>query len=631
MDKNMISIDELVKQRLGGREEKERPGGWLAMRDLLDKEMPVAAASATSGNIRRVIGYATALLLLAGISFGGKELFSKFRDNKAAFATNDNISDNSGIANSSAVNAPSIVNQTVTGKKTASNTTVSKTIATTNSTNKDKQTAENKLAHVSAANSIGNPKQPGSGNKNQNVNKGLATRVLSSNTANLTTNNNKINTQKTESISNNELNINKKEDVVASNNSGLFSNRTTTNDNKNTSHKPAPVPAPNSSLNNTAGNNKLPAKGNDEPKKPNQPVGNAAENNSTAKAAEMGGTKKSGFEMDSINKIETKQVYTGKGRYKTDTISKGKVAMARFSVLEDINDLMAVNKKQTADNLIVPAAAVPNAASEEKMVSLADHKVSSTHKNNGSYPTRFEEMVKNAKMNMNGISFYPGLLAGVNCSAVNGKPALGFQAGITGLVKMSERWSILTEIKYMNNITNRTTIDDGYNRDLQSQTDPANTAIITYRWDSVVHNFGYSSLSSVNMPIALRFSAGRMNVFGGLNMAYNFGVNIYDGGATYHKSETRPIDLGGFDWHAAPAKYDAANDFKAKFGIGYVIGASYQASPAMQVDLRVATQSLWNNAKTSGSKEVFNHLYRSPSLQLNASYRFSNSKYRRRH
>lgn len=41
MDRNKIHIDELVRQRLSGGEEEPRPGAWLSMRELLDKQMPV--------------------------------------------------------------------------------------------------------------------------------------------------------------------------------------------------------------------------------------------------------------------------------------------------------------------------------------------------------------------------------------------------------------------------------------------------------------------------------------------------------------------------------------------------------------------------------------------------------------
>src|SRR6478672_4619922 len=82
MDKHMIHIDDLVRQRLDGGQEPERPGAWLTMRALLDKEMPVA----TGANRRRIIGYFTGLLLLATASVGGYKLY------------NDRIAADGGIA-----------------------------------------------------------------------------------------------------------------------------------------------------------------------------------------------------------------------------------------------------------------------------------------------------------------------------------------------------------------------------------------------------------------------------------------------------------------------------------------------------------------------------------------------------
>ena len=67
------------------------------------------------------------------------------------------------------------------------------------------------------------------------------------------------------------------------------------------------------------------------------------------------------------------------------------------------------------------------------------------------------------------------------------------------------------------------------------------------------------------------------------------------------------------------------DDFSARFGLGYMFGAGYQLTPASQLDLRVV-QTLLDNASGRGANRVSNTLYKSPSLQLTYSYRFSSNR-----
>ena len=76
MDKNMINIDEFVKQRLEGVEENERAGAWLNMRDLLDEKMPLSPVKGVF-NWRKYLTATGGLLLLTLFSFGGYELLSE--------------------------------------------------------------------------------------------------------------------------------------------------------------------------------------------------------------------------------------------------------------------------------------------------------------------------------------------------------------------------------------------------------------------------------------------------------------------------------------------------------------------------------------------------------------------------
>ncbi len=72
MDKNLINIDDLVRQRLGGGEEREQSGSWMRMRELLDKEMP----QRPTGGIPwpRIYSAIAVIVLIAGISVGGYKL-----------------------------------------------------------------------------------------------------------------------------------------------------------------------------------------------------------------------------------------------------------------------------------------------------------------------------------------------------------------------------------------------------------------------------------------------------------------------------------------------------------------------------------------------------------------------------
>lgn len=78
MDKNFISVDDLVRQHLGGAEEQERAGAWLNMRDLLDKEMPQKRRIA-GFYWRRLFGLVAVASLVGSLAVGGYELSAAYR------------------------------------------------------------------------------------------------------------------------------------------------------------------------------------------------------------------------------------------------------------------------------------------------------------------------------------------------------------------------------------------------------------------------------------------------------------------------------------------------------------------------------------------------------------------------
>src|SRR6185312_3310509 len=110
MDKNMMNIDDLFRQRLGGGEEEEQSGAWLNMRELLDREIPTKIAGGMGW--RRMLSYTAGLVLLAGVSLGGYELSSSTRNiggserhvMVAKAADMDNNASNSSSYNSTKIN-----------------------------------------------------------------------------------------------------------------------------------------------------------------------------------------------------------------------------------------------------------------------------------------------------------------------------------------------------------------------------------------------------------------------------------------------------------------------------------------------------------------------------------------------
>ncbi len=79
MDNNLINIDDLVRQRLGGGEERERSGAWLRMQELLEEDKRRKPLGMV--NWKRAMTYGGLLLLLGTATVGSYEVTTAFRGN----------------------------------------------------------------------------------------------------------------------------------------------------------------------------------------------------------------------------------------------------------------------------------------------------------------------------------------------------------------------------------------------------------------------------------------------------------------------------------------------------------------------------------------------------------------------
>ena len=153
MDNNLINVDDLVRQRLTGREEREPAGAWLAMRELLDKEeerKPVGFIW------RRTLGGLAILVLISAISLGGYELSSSYKrslgNSTPAIASADlstNTHNNKNTITENSTIAPVVANEKTTGEL---NKTPKTTVNTGNIHNTPKSTTkENTTTPIATA------------------------------------------------------------------------------------------------------------------------------------------------------------------------------------------------------------------------------------------------------------------------------------------------------------------------------------------------------------------------------------------------------------------------------------------------------------------------------------------------
>ena len=665
MDKNMIKIDDLLKQRLSNGEEKQRPGAWLQMRELLDKELPVTQAPAAAFNWRRMMGYLAGLALLATVSMGGYQVATRFNaDNNTNQAVSQAVNGTgTGMATANKINTSSN-NTTNTTPDKSTTKIVANTDVNNNISNTSGTITANNLGNKKTKQNTGNHKTGGS----------IATTGTNGTEQNKPNSYNKIRSNqsvnglsgvssvaKTSGASKLDVNSKSSFNKQADNKLGIGNNTVALNTGKGTSNNPGKgIVSSNTNQQSVkeqrnfgSGANtskSLPVKTQlqqatiDAPTASTAKLNNANSKTGTANTPETTGTttatkgantssiiasantntankqgqgpQQPAKEKILINKIETKEKYSRATGWKKDTISTGKVEWQK-------EEMLAKVEEKPADNTIVPAASMSlKANNETNLVPLADYKVSGKQAHYEKV-NRFAEMVQNAKMRMGTVRFYPGVIIGANTSLAGQNSLYGFQLGATGTLSLNDKWGILTELKYVQRLRKDSKLDDNFINELDSTVSPSNQKLYTY--DSTQHYFNYTNVSSIELPVAIKYSLKRLNLFGGGNLVYNLGVaNVTEYSYKYSQEIPAMSANINYEWVNGAPKI-TVTDFKSRFSIGYLIGAGYQLSPAMQLDIRL-TQNVWDNAKTEGGKLISKDLYKMPSLQINMSYRFSSSK-----
>ncbi len=217
------------------------------------------------------------------------------------------------------------------------------------------------------------------------------------------------------------------------------------------------------------------------------------------------------------------------------------------------------------------------------------------------------------KDKVHGAHFAPGLTGGINGTFFGPNSFKGFQFGLAGNFIFSDNLNVMAEVKYFHRINNDYTLTDNY------YTYTPNTGG-GYTREMVSNNYTFSTLHSIEMPISVRYCTGNFNFFVGGNFVYTFAINT---GAAPDPDPTTITQVKTIQNDDAAKIKD--EDFNSRFGLGYLLGAGFQAAPNLMFDFR-DVQTVWDNGSTTGQKIISTQLYRSPSFQLSMIYRLGGHK-----
>ncbi len=307
-------------------------------------------------------------------------------------------------------------------------------------------------------------------------------------------------------------------------------------------------------------------------------------------------------------------------RYMSNTPKEGNMHLDTISI-ESITEEFEMASAQKADALRngneVPTSEDPDADTSPLKPSSSSE--SYAMKEPANKQTKGSKTIENLnaafndiKYNAGNATFAAGISAGINSTFFGPNNFKGFQFGLNGTLTFSQSLSLMAEIKYFHRINDNFTLNDNY---YQYTAQPNGG----YKREFVSNPYSISTLHSIEMPIALRFTAGKFNFAVGPNVVYTFGINTGNY-RTVDPNATFVTTMGNDN----TAKIQAG-DFNSRFGLGYLFGVSYQVSPKVTIDLR-DVQTIWDNASTTGAKAVSTQLFRSPSFQLSLGYKFGGGK-----
>lgn len=563
MDKNMIHIDDLIRQRLNG-EEEERAGAWLRMKDLLDKDMPN----------KRVIGFGwrKTLLVSAGVvaaiatvGITGYQMSSRFNstaDNSVTTVANPSYANNK-------VTAPTAQQQPVAPAQI--------------SEAKDDVSVVRNTPNAVAVNSAADKDA-----LNPTTSSNMDVRVRSAEKASNTT---KTTTTKSTNTSNNK--------TIAD----------------NTSNNVDTQPQPTISSANTTSN------------KPGQPadqrmVANDRNENTTATSTVASvPVKMETVPVLNINEKIIVDQRTGTATTTTTEVGRSELQRPVAVAVTTPAPTTTPEPAPAPKEMVVASAKAPygpprdeyHSSVENSMFGASARKNASANSNKSGMSVwqHISEYFNRAQYQLGQTKINTGVIGGLNKTFGN-YGLLGMNVGMFTDFMFSETWGARLEAKYMHWFNQGTT----YRNDFNSYTQEGGL----YNQYKNDHTFKYSAMWNVDVPVMLQYRPYKSNVaiFAGANLSYFSKL-------TPEETNRETLVASGLAQAGPVAAPMTVADFNSRFGMGAILGVGYNVNDMMQVGLRVS-QSLTDNAKGANAQQVSKDLYRTPNVQLNFSYRFGKDK-----
>lgn len=568
----MIHIDDLVRNKLMGAEEETPSGAWLNMRDLLDQKMPIQPV-ANGRNWRRMFGLISGLVLLTTATIGGYKVVVHQQAVQSTF--NDQQAE---------TYVPGASQQIVLSAST------SKTVAASNKFSSEASGSnQNHLPQLRAK-------------------KLVALNSISASNSNSTTENQSSVLGKKEANTKSKFSNNNATDskLVGSNVAGQMPVGET-----KVEHPFIKSIKPKSSETTVASVSKASNATTNTNQKQSFNSGTKTPNLTTALPSNQ--LSKDTFEQMQIVQRYIINPITRTSRIVTDTISFSKMAVDKHtlcSIAENKEDntnvltrIFASRQEMMAEEMKTDAALM-KAGIGGNIVSLSNLKTKSRHTK--AWDARsFNEVMRDFSFNLTHMKFKPGLLLGYNNLMVDGSLFNGFHFGLTGQLCWDDQWSFMTELKYIHRISNNYSFDDSY-------VTPAGPNL----QKKVQHFFKFSAIQSIELPAAIRYSFNRLDVFGGANFNYMFGLNPDE----VEQPNSQPEPVSSNYNQSEPTVFTGS--FQNRFCIGGMLGISYAISPSLQLDLR-ATKNLWDNTSGDASKRISQAIFNGSSFQISVGYKLS--------